>query len=113
MSPWVRDAITDSHGAADVGRIALFLTMWVVLGVIPIMAVEAIVQAYYAVDHVFPYAELGKGVGLVTAAFAAALGALGVYIAQDKKPTAPLPADAPPSALPPVVPQPAEATYHG
>jgi hypothetical protein len=113
MSPWVRDAITDSHGAADVGRIALFLVMWVVLGVIPIMAAGAVIEACNHPVHIFPYAELGKGIGLVTAAFAAALGALGVYIAQDKKPTAPLPADAPPSALPPVVPQPAEAAYHG
>ncbi len=69
----------------------MVVVIWVVLGTIPVMTFEACIQAQFAVDHVFPFAEFGKGVGYVTAAFAAALAALAAYLAQDKKPTAPPP----------------------
>ncbi len=85
------DAITDDHDHLDTGRLSLFLVMWVCLGSIPIMLTEACIQAQFAPDHVFPFAEFGKGAGLVTAAFATALAALAAYIRQDKLPTAPPP----------------------
>lgn len=51
----------------------------------------AVVEQIYNEHHVFPYAEFGKGAGLITGAFGVALAALAAYLSQDKKPTAPLP----------------------
>lgn len=106
---WARDLVTDVHGAFDVGRFALFAIMWVVLGAIPVMVAGGVIEAIANEHHIFPYSELGKGIGYVTAAFAAALGALGAYVAMDKRPTAPLPDDAPPppAAAPAPAPPPA------
>jgi len=81
-----RSAITEKDGVTvDVGYLSLFIIMWIVLGVIPVMTAGAVWEAISADKHIFPYAELGKGVGMVTAAFAAALGALGVYRKGDQQ----------------------------
>lgn len=80
-----RSAVTDADGKSiNVGYLSLFWILIVVLNVIPIMVVGAIVEAIFSDKHVFPYAELGKGVGMVTGAFAAALGALGLFVRGDK-----------------------------
>jgi hypothetical protein len=74
-------AITEKDNVSiNVGYLSLFWIMVVVLTVIPFMVVGACFEAYYADKHVFPYAELGKGVGYVTAAFGVALAALGGFI---------------------------------
>lgn len=76
-----RNAITESDNrSVNVGYLSLFWIMIVVLNVIPIMVIGAIVQTYYDEHHVFPFAQLGTGVGYVTGAFAAAMAALGAFI---------------------------------
>jgi hypothetical protein len=76
-----RNAITERDNVSiNVGYLSLFWIMVVVLTVIPFMVVGACFEAYYADKHVFPYAELGKGVGFVTGAFGVALAALGAFI---------------------------------
>lgn len=80
-----RSAVTEDNGVSiNVGYLSLFWILIVVLNVIPIMVCGAIVEAWNATAHVFPYAELGKGVGMVTGAFAAALGALGLFVKGDR-----------------------------
>lgn len=80
-----RSAVTDADGKSiNVGYLSLFWILIVVLNVIPIMVTGAIVEAAFSDKHVFPYAELGKGVGMVTGAFAAALGALGLFVKGDR-----------------------------
>lgn len=83
-----RSAITEADGVSvNVGYLSLFWIMIVVLSIVPIMVGAACVQAYYDDRHTFPFAELGKGAGLVTAAFAAALAALGGFIWGDRSGT--------------------------
>lgn len=80
-----RSAVTDADGKSiNVGYLSLFWLLIVVLNVIPVMVLGACVEAYFDPDHVFPYAELGKGVGMVTGAFAVALGALGLFVKGDR-----------------------------
>lgn len=95
-----REAITDDHDQLDVGRLALFAVMWIVLGAIP----WVLVLASVALATGKPLAELwgvGAAVGAICTGFAAAIAALGAYVSQDKKPTAPLP------------PSKADPNYHG
>jgi len=87
-----RNAIMESDNVnVNVGYLSLFWIMVVVLTVIPIMVVAAIVQAYYDEHHVFPFLTLGQGAGLITAAFASALTALGVFLWGDRRPLPPPP----------------------
>jgi hypothetical protein len=81
-----RSAITEKDGVSvNVGYLSLFWIMIFVLTVIPFMVAGACIETVYSERHAFPYAELGKGVGFVTAAFAAALGALGGFIWGDSQ----------------------------
>lgn len=87
-----RSAITEADNrSVNIGYLSLFLIMIVVLGILPTMVCGAIVQAYFDANHVFPFAELGKGAGLVTVAFSTALGALGLFLLGDRRPTTPSP----------------------
>lgn len=80
-----RSAITEADGVSvNVGYLSLFWIMIVVLNILPIMVGAACVQMYYDEHHAFPFAELGKGAGMITAAFAAALAALGGFIWGDR-----------------------------
>lgn len=87
-----RSAITEpDNRSVNVGYFALFWILIVVLNILPIMAGAAIVQTIYDPKHIFPYAELGKGAGLITVAFSTALGALGLFLVGDRKPVPPEP----------------------
>ncbi|MGH9809097.1 MAG: hypothetical protein ACRD9W_17910 [Terriglobia bacterium] len=82
-----RSAITeDDNRSVNVGYLSLFLIMALVLLILPIMTGAAILQTIYDEHHIFPYAELGKGAGLITVAFSTALGALGLFLVGDRKP---------------------------
>lgn len=86
-----RSAITEPDNCSvNVGYLALFWILIVVLTILPIMTIAACIQTYFDPKHVFPFAELGKGAGLVTAAFATALGALGLFLVGDRKPVPPV-----------------------
>lgn len=83
--------VTDDHSRPDTGRLALFLIMWVVLGAIPWMLIIATYSVGADPSHHFDPQPLGIAIGAVCTGFGAALGALGIYISQDKKPSAPPP----------------------
>lgn len=87
----LKDLLSDDHGHWDIGYVSLAALVVLILGCIPVMMAEAIVQAYYDPNHVFPLLDVGKAVGLVTAAFGSPLAALSAYIMAMKRPTAPLP----------------------
>ena len=96
----VKELLSDDYGRWDIGYISLAVLIVLILGVIPVMTGGAILQAWMDDKHIFPFGELGKAVGLVTAAFGSPLLALAGYIAAMKRPTAPLPPDAPPASAP-------------
>jgi hypothetical protein len=94
----VIQAITDDHQQIDVGRLALFAVMWIVLGAIPwvlILASVALVTGRSLAD----LWGVGAAIGAICTGFAGAIAALGAYVSQDKKPTAPLPPTAPSASL--------------
>lgn len=99
----LKELLSDDHGRWDIGYVSLAGLIVLILGCIPVMMCEAIVQAYYAKDHVFPLLDVGKSVGLITAAFGSPLAALSAYILAMKRPTAPLPPDAATTDPAPVV----------
>ncbi len=89
---FIRNAITEADGVTlNVGYLALFWLLWVVIGVIPVMVVMAILH--------IDVQPLGIAVGAVCGGFGTALAALGVFIAGDRRnqyrAEPPIPADPP------------------
>lgn len=97
MSP-IQELLSDDHGRWDIGYVSLAILIVLILGTIPVVMLAAIVQTIYDEKHVFPFGDVGKTIGLITAAFGSPLLALAGYIAANKKPTPPLPPDAAPPA---------------
>jgi len=72
-----RSAITEADGqAVNVWYLGIFWSMIVLFPVVVVMAGAAIVQAWHHPQYVFPYADLGMGIGAVIAAFGASLTAI-------------------------------------
>ncbi len=86
---YFQSLITDEHGEADIGRLALFVLISIVLGAIPTLIVAGIAAAYYGKP--FDPQPYGVAIGAICGGFGAALGALGIYLLGDKKPTPPAP----------------------
>lgn len=90
----MKELLSDDHGRWDIGYVSLAVLIVLILGAIPVMMAGAIWQTWDDPHHHFPFDEVGKAVGLITAAFGSPLLALAGYIAAMKRPTAPLPPDA-------------------
>jgi hypothetical protein len=102
----LKELLSDDHGRWDIGYVSLAVLIVLILGCIPVILGGAIVQMGYDEHHVFPLLDVGKAVGLITAAFGSPLLALAGYIMAMKSKTAPLPPDAipPPAVVVPPVP---------
>jgi hypothetical protein len=84
---FVQQAIRDTEDLVDVAYLSLYMVMIITVGGIPVLFLMAMLDwAMCYVDCKFPLLELGQAAGLMCAAFAAALGALGVYMAATRKP---------------------------
>lgn len=85
-----RNAITEADGVSvNVGYLALFWLLIVVLGAIPLMIVLAFLQLIYSDDHRVDVQQLGVAIGAVCTGFGAALGALGLFLMGDRRPQVP------------------------
>lgn len=84
--PIFRSAITEADGQTiNVGYLSLFALMTLIVGAIPFMCIMAAWSMYFDSAHTFKVQDLGIGVGAVCTGFAAALGALGVFIIGDRR----------------------------
>lgn len=93
---FVQQAIRDENDLVDVAYLSLYLVMLITVGGIPVLFAAAFTEwgvcLYRNAPTVvcsFPLLDIGKAAGLMCTAFAAALGALGVYMAATRKPGAP------------------------
>jgi hypothetical protein len=79
-----RSAVTGDDGEVDAGYLALYWTMAVVMGAIPIMCIGAVVAMFITTAHEFKVQDLGVGIGSVCAGLGVAIGAVGAFRAGDK-----------------------------
>jgi hypothetical protein len=78
-------AMRGVDGTINVGYLVLFRSGRAVIIICAIMTAGAIVQAYFDPLHVFPFDALGKGIGLILAAYGLELGSIGAFLWGDSK----------------------------
>lgn len=93
---WLRGSLTDEHGLWDIAYVSLAAVTALVLGTIVVMCAMAIADwltchpivkdATLVLDCRFNADQLGNGVGKVCGAYAAALGALALYMGATRPP---------------------------
>lgn len=72
-----RSAVTEADGqAVNVWYLGIFWVGITLLPVVSVMTFGAVVEAWNAKDHVFPYQALGTGVGLIITAFTVGITAI-------------------------------------
>ena len=80
-------AMTGADGTINAGYLVLFRSGRAVVIICAVMVLGAIVQAFYDEHHVFPFDALGKGIGLVLAAYGLELTSIGAFLWGDSKQT--------------------------
>lgn len=78
-------AMTGADGTINAGYLVLFRSGRAVVIVCAIMTVAACVQAYFDPLHIFPFDALGKGIGLILAAYGIELTSIGAFLWGDSK----------------------------
>jgi hypothetical protein len=86
---WLHRLVSDDHGEPDIGRLAVLVLIGMVVGSVAAI----IVMDAYALHtgRKFDPTPIGVAVGAICGGFSTALGALGLYLIGDKKPTPPQP----------------------
>lgn len=81
-------AMTGADGSINPGYLVLFRSGRATIIVCAAMTIGAIVQTSFDPRHVFPFEDLGKGIGLVLAAYGLLLGGIATFLWGDSKQTA-------------------------
>jgi hypothetical protein len=85
-----RNAITETDGTSiNVGYLWLFWLGWLDTFLSLFFIVAGSIVMYFAERHAYPFTEVGIAIGAVWGTFSTALGALGLFLLGDRRPSAP------------------------